>query len=286
MDVCAINSLDEKVLDEKYNALLALLKTKGSAAVAFSGGVDSSFLCHAARQALGDAAIAVTVVSPMLPKTEIDAARRLAQFCGIRHFLIEEDEIDDGVAANPKDRCYHCKKLEFGAIKAEAEKHGVAVVLDGSNMDDMADYRPGLVALSELRICSPLRDAGLAKDEIRALSRRFALPTWDKPAFACLASRIPYGEKITRGKLARIEKAEEVLRIEGFRQFRVRSHGELARIEVAPEERSRLFDEAVLDRMGETIKKLGFLYVAFEAQGYKTGSLNRALAPQNQGVSV
>jgi uncharacterized protein len=264
-------------LDEKYQRLLDFIAAQGSAAVAFSGGVDSSFLCYAAKAALGSKAIAVTIVSPMLPKSEIDCAADVAQRVGIEHILVEESEIDAEVAANPKDRCYHCKKIEFGNILDAARSKGIAVVLDGSNMDDLGDYRPGLKALEELRIVSPLREAGMTKADIRELSRRFNLPTWDKPAFACLASRIPYGETISREKLNRVEKAEDALRLRGFRQFRVRSHGDIARIEVAPDERSLFFREDALDTISRELKSFGFLYVAFELEGYKMGSLNKVL---------
>ncbi|MDR3325122.1 MAG: ATP-dependent sacrificial sulfur transferase LarE [Spirochaetaceae bacterium] len=263
---------------EKYERLLSIIRLANRAAVAFSGGVDSSLLCYAAVRALGEGALAITVVSPMLPKTEIACAQRMAALVGIAHVLIDEDEIDEEVAANPADRCYHCKKREFGAIARAAADRGVLTVFDGSNVDDEGDYRPGLRALSELKIASPLREAGLGKAEIRELSRRFDLPTWDKPAFACLASRIPYGEEINREKLARIEGAEAALRGAGFVQFRVRCHGDIARIEVAPEERRRFFDEVLLDDVSGKIKALGFLYVAFELEGYRMGSLNRALA--------
>ncbi|MDR1785188.1 MAG: ATP-dependent sacrificial sulfur transferase LarE [Spirochaetaceae bacterium] len=265
-------------VDEKYSALLARIGSLQKAAVAFSGGVDSSFLCAAAYKALGDGAIAVTVASPMLPKSELDSAGRTAALIGITHVCVHEDGIDGEVAANPRDRCYHCKKLEFGAIIEAAQARGITAVLDGSNIDDEGDYRPGLKALSELRVISPLREAGLTKNDVRELSRRLNLPTWDKPAFACLASRLPYGEGITKKKLSRIEQAEDFLRAEGFRQFRVRSHGDMARIEVAPEERRRFFDESLLDRVSGRLKALGFLYVAFELEGYRTGSLNRALS--------
>jgi uncharacterized protein len=264
-------------IDRKYRGLLARIAGLGSAAVAFSGGVDSSFLCAACCEALGDKAAAITVASPMLPQSELGAAQETAAAIGIAHVLVREDEIDEEVAANPKDRCYHCKKLEFGAIIKAAKERGMAAVLDGSNVDDEGDYRPGLRALAELQVLSPLREAGLTKAEVRELSRRLGLRTWDKPAFACLASRVPYGERITAGKLRAIEKAEDALRGEGFRQFRVRRHGDVARIEVAPEERRRFFDEALLDRVSRAIKACGFLYVAFELEGYRAGSLNRAL---------
>jgi uncharacterized protein len=267
---------DEKRLDEKYAALLSLIAARKSVAVAFSGGVDSSFLCHAAFAALGARAIAVTVVSPMLPKSELDAAIDLARRIGIAHVRVEEMEIDGEVAENPRERCYFCKKLEFGSIRDAARTQGIDTVLDGTNLDDLTDHRPGLKALEELGILSPLREAGLAKAEIRALSRRFGLPTWDKPAFACLASRIPYGERIDRDKLGRVEQAEAYLRELGFRQFRVRSHGNIARIEVAPEERRRFFDEALMDQVSRAFKSCGFVFVALELEGYAMGNLNRA----------
>jgi uncharacterized protein len=264
-------------IDEKYGYLLETIAGLRSAAVAFSGGVDSSFLCHAAKVSLKERAVAVTIVSPMLPKSEIDCAAQVARLVGIEHILVEEQEIDEEVAANPGERCYFCKKLEFGAIIKAAGERGIDAVLDGSNMDDMGDYRPGLKALEELRVVSPLREAGLTKAEIRELSKRFNLPTWDKPAFACLASRIPYGERINREKLARIEKAEDLLRSLGFRQFRVRSHENMARIEVARDERRRFFDEEKLDAISAALKSFGFLYVAFELEGYAMGSMNRAI---------
>ena len=274
------------VIDEKYRRLVDLIARRGAAAVAFSGGVDSSFLCHAAVEALGGRAVAMTIVSPMLPKSEIADACSVARRIGIEHILIEDPEIDEEVAANPKERCYFCKKIEFGAIMEAAGKRGIAAVLDGSNVDDMGDYRPGLKALAELGVQSPLREAGLGKAEIRELSRRFGLPTWNKPAFACLASRIPYGERIDREKLARIERAEEALKAAGFEQFRVRSHGDIARIEVAPEERRRFFDETLLDGLARSIKDCGFLYAAFELEGYAMGSMNRPIGQMTARESV
>jgi uncharacterized protein len=264
-------------LDEKYERLLAIIAAQGSAAVAFSGGVDSSFLCYAAAAALGPKAVAVTIVSPMLPKSEIECAGAIARQVGIKHVLLEEPEIDEEVAANPRERCYFCKKIEFGTILAAAKTWGITKVLDGSNLDDLGDYRPGLQALAELGVQSPLREAALTKADIRELSRRFELPTWNKPAFACLASRIPYGERIDKEKLSRVEKAEDTLRALGFRQFRVRSHDNIARIEVAPDERRRFFDERILDTVSQSLKSQGFLYVAFELEGYAIGNMNRVL---------
>ncbi|GHU21082.1 adenine nucleotide alpha hydrolase [Spirochaetia bacterium] len=275
-----------QTLDEKYNCLLRLIAETGGAVVAFSGGVDSSFLCHAAVAALGRRSLAITIVSPMLPESEIECARDIARITGIEHLLIEENEIEDDVSQNNPQRCYYCKKREFGAIQKAARERGVEIVLDGSNLDDMGDYRPGLKALTELGIKSPLREAGLTKQDIRDLSHRFNLPTWDKPAFACLASRIPYGETITAEKLSRIEKAEVVLREAGFRQFRVRSHGDIARIEAAPEERRLFFSEAILDSLSEKIKACGFLYAAFELEGYRMGSLNRAIGKEKNNENA
>lgn len=268
-------------LDQKYHILLETIvragQSTGGVAVAFSGGVDSSLLCYAAHKALGNRAIAVTIVSPMLPQSELLCAKQVAAHIGITHILAQEDAIDATVAENPVNRCYFCKKLEFGVVVRVAEERGIHTVFDGSNLDDQGDYRPGLTALSELGIVSPLREARLQKNEIRELARRYQLAVWDKPAYACLASRIPYGEKIDAEKLARIERSEDALRSLGFRQFRVRLHGDIARIEVSPEERPRFFDETLLDRISHTLKSFGFVYVAFELEGYRMGSLNRLI---------
>lgn len=264
-------------LEEKRAVLMEALRGYGRAAVAFSGGVDSSFLCAAAREALGEGALALTVVSPMLARSELEDARKLAAMIGIRHILVEEPDIDPEVAANPPVRCYLCKKREFGAMARAAAGEGVSILLDGTNVDDEGDYRPGMRALAELKIESPLRKAGLRKEEIRELSRRLGLPTWDKPAFACLASRLPYGERIEPALLSRIDGAEDALKARGLRQVRVRSHGDIARIEIAREERSKLFDGAVLDSVSAELKALGFRYVCLELEGYSMGSLNRRL---------
>jgi uncharacterized protein len=264
-------------IEEKRKRLGELLRGYGSAAVAFSGGVDSSFLCAAAREELGDRAVAVTIVSPMLPRSELEDARSVAARVGIRHVLVEADLIEEAVAANPPDRCYHCKKREFGAIARAAREAGAAVVLDGTNIDDEGDYRPGMRAIAELGVASPLREAGLSKADIRELSRRAGLPTWAKPAFACLASRIPYGERIDPAKLSRIEKAEDYLRSLGFRQYRVRSHGDLARIEVGPEERRKLYSDGALDDLAAAFESFGFTYSCLDLAGYRRGSLNKAI---------
>ncbi len=272
-------SSSPSTLDDKYRRLLEVIAAHGRVAVAFSGGVDSSFLCRAARDAVGDDAIAITVTGPMMPSDDLASAKQIAALTGIRHVFIDDPELDEPVAANPINRCYHCKKIEFARIAGVAREHGVETVLDGSNLDDEGDYRPGLTALAELKVTSPLRVAGLRKADIRELSRELGLPTWEKPAAACLGSRVPYGERITLEKLRAIDRAEQALRAHGFRQCRVRHHGEIARLEVAPEERARFFDAALLDKVSQEIKAAGFRYVCLELEGYQMGSLNRALPP-------
>lgn len=268
---------DTLSLDEKYQLLLQVIASHKRVAVAFSGGVDSSFLCKAAREAVGEACVAITMVSPMMPSDDLRTAKDIAGLVGIRHLLIEDKELDEPIAANPINRCYHCKKIEFRRIAEIAAEEGMKTVFDGSNLDDEADYRPGLTALKELGVTSPLRAAGLTKAEIRELSRQLGLPTWDKPAAACLGSRVPYGTRITLEKLRAIDAAEQLLRSFGFRQCRVRHHGDIARLEVSPDERSRFFDPELLDRVSQGIKSLGFRYVCLELEGYRTGSLNRVL---------
>jgi uncharacterized protein len=259
---------------EKYHRLSDLLKKSGKVAVAFSGGVDSTFLAKAAHDSIGDDAIAITLVSPMNPRTEIEDAKAIVHAIGIRHILIEDDLIDEAIARNPEDRCYHCKKIEFKLIKQEADRLGYGTVLDGTNHDDLSDYRPGMKALIELEIKSPLRECGFTKQEIRALSKELGLPTWNKPALACLASRVPYGDRITKELLTRIEQSEDYLRSIGFRQFRVRSHGDIARIEVNPDERGKFFDLALLDKISETLKSFGYRFVTFDLEGYRMGKMN------------
>jgi uncharacterized protein len=264
-------------IDDAYADLRQAIRALSRVAVAYSGGVDSTFLCRVSHDMLGDKALAITVISPMLPRSELEEAQRLAAAIGIRHILLHEEAIDPAVAENPVDRCYRCKRLEFSVIAKAAADSGIAHILDGSNLDDLSDYRPGLRALAEMGIRSPLRDAGLRKADIRALSKRLGLPTWDKPAFACLASRIPYGERITSEKLRRIDAAESYLRRIGLRQVRVRSHQDCARIEVAREEREKLCDPSMMDEVAVQLKSVGFLYVCMELQGYETGSMNRTI---------
>lgn len=265
-------------LYKKKEKLEEVLRSYGSAAVAFSSGVDSTFLLKVARDVLGDAVMAVTVRSAFCPAREADEA---AAFCareGIRHRILEADVLGvPGVAANPPDRCYLCKRALFTLISRAAGEAGMAVTAEGSNMDDLGDYRPGLRAVEELGIRSPLREAGLYKEEIRQLSREMGLPTWDKPAFACLASRFVYGQEITASKLAMVEKAEEFLMQRGFRQLRVRLHGTLARIEVEEKDLPRLLAPALARETDEYFRGLGFSYVTADLRGYRMGSMNRDL---------
>ncbi|MGL5207016.1 MAG: ATP-dependent sacrificial sulfur transferase LarE [Acidaminococcaceae bacterium] len=267
-----------KQLKEKYEHLKKYLQGFDSLAVAFSGGVDSTFLLAAAKEVLGEKVIAVTLISGFVPKNEVQEAVDFATALGVRHELIKVDELSiPGVAANPADRCYFCKKALFAKIKVLSEKIEIQQVADGSNIDDEGDYRPGMQALTELEIISPLRMAQLTKEEIRVLSQRLNLPTWDKPSFACLASRIPYGEQITKEKLAMIEKAELFLMKLGFKQLRVRCHGNLARIEVPEDEIPALLNGATRGKIAGAFASMGFAYTAIDIKGYRTGSLNEVL---------
>lgn len=264
-------------LEEKYENLKKIISSYESCAVAFSGGVDSSFLSKVCYDVLGEKAIAITVVSPMLPESELKDAMDVSSFVGIKHYFIKDDEIEDKVAENPVDRCYHCKKTEFGNVKEFAELKGVTTIFDGTNLDDLGDYRPGMQAVSELGVISPLKDAEFTKEDIREMSKILNLKTWDKPSFACLASRVPYGEKITTEKLSKIEKSEEFLKQFGFKQFRVRAHEDIARIEVAPEEREKIFSTDIMDKISVELKSYGFKFVCLELEGYSLGSMNKLI---------
>jgi pyridinium-3,5-biscarboxylic acid mononucleotide sulfurtransferase len=248
--------------------------------VAFSGGVDSTFLVKAAQVALHDRVLAVTATSETYTSDELKHSRQYAQDLGVRHEVIETEELQyPGFASNPVNRCYHCKKELFSKLKAIALKQGIAFVADGSTLDDNNDHRPGLLAIRELGIRSPLREAGLTKDEIRELSKQLGLPTWNHPSIACLASRFPYGTTITRDKLKMIDLAERFLRELGFVQLRVRHHEPIARIEVIPEEIERLASPEIREKVVARFKEIGYQYVTVDLKGYRTGSMNETVDP-------
>jgi uncharacterized protein len=249
-------------------------------AVAFSGGVDSTFLLKVAHDLLGDRAIGVTARSCSFPERELGEARDFCQREGITHVICDSEELEiEGFSQNPTNRCYLCKSELFEKIWAAARERGIENVAEGSNMDDEGDYRPGLTAVEELRVASPLRRAGLGKSEIRDLSREMGLPTWNKQSFACLASRFPYGESITRERLGMIDRAEQFLLDMGLRQVRVRHHGNLARIETDEGGYGILSDHGTRMRVYERFKEIGFIYVSLDLMGYRTGSMNEALSP-------
>jgi len=262
---------------------LALLRQKllghENLAVAFSGGVDSTFLLLCAHDIFGDQLLAVTALAPNFDPDEIELTKKICADKGIRHLIVNLGmDFINVIASNPKNRCYICKKAIFSALKETLADLGYDTLADGTNADDALDYRPGQQALDELGIISPLREAGFTKKDVRIGLKAMNVEIWDKPAYACLASRIPYGEKITPEKLEAIHKAESELRKMGFSQVRVRHHGDVARIEVPPENRSRFFDESFMDLVNEVVKKAGFKYASLDLGGYVMGNLNKGIS--------
>lgn len=273
---------DKEKAWSKKEALIHYIENLDSLIVAFSGGVDSTFLLAVAHRVLGEKVLAATASSATYPSREQEEAARFARERGIRHIIFESDETClPAFSDNSPDRCYHCKKLLSQELLQIAKEKGILHIALAANLDDLGDYRPGITAAEEMGMIEPLMDAKLTKEEIRFLSKEMDLPTWDKPAMACLASRIPYGDPITDEKLKMVEEAEAVLFKNGFRQFRVRHHGAVARIEVEISDLGKMMDKTLREKIVERFRKIGFLHIALDLEGYVTGSMNRSLDLKN-----
>ena len=279
-----MNTASEQIsseTEEKYNALLTELKKYSSLAVAFSAGVDSTFLLNCAHNVLGDRVTAFTATSCSFPERELQEAKKFCNDKKIRHIILNSEELNiPGFCDNPKNRCYLCKHELFEKIRTVCQQQGIQAIAEGSNSDDNGDYRPGLKAIAELGILSPLRHANLCKEEIRLLSRRQGLSTWNKQSFACLSSRFVYGEKITPERLKMVEQAEQLLLNLEFHQVRVRIHGMSARIEVNKDETIKIFAPLIRDTISAEFHRIGFTFVTVDIDGYKTGSMNKTLPPE------
>ena len=265
-------------MEPKLRKLTDIVASAESLLVAFSGGVDSTFLLKVAHDTLGDRAVGLTAASPTAPPGELEDARALAALIGCTHVVVDSHELDNpAFSENPVNRCFFCKDELYGICRREAEKLGVSVIADGTNLDDLKDHRPGLKAAKDYAIRHPLVEAGMTKDDIRRLSRGFDLPTWDKPAVACLSSRFPYGIEINVERLGKIAACEKVMKELRFREFRVRYHEDLVRIEAAATEIDRLLDRATRETIVARFKEIGFTYVSVDLEGYRTGSMNEGI---------